>query len=224
MPVKMPALTKHYLFDFDGTLVDSMPYWADTMLKILDDNGISYPENTINIITPLGLIGTAEYFISLGLDKSKEEILALMREYLVPKYKEVIPAKEGVAHCLEVMKSLGIKLHILTASPHVFLDPCLKHNGIYGHFENIWSCEDFGTGKTDPVIYLKAAERIGTSVDNVTFLDDNLNADMTAVSAGMKVIGVYDDTSREAEAQIRASTHGYIRTFAELEEYLLQSF
>ena len=34
--------TKTYLFDFDGTLVDSMPYFVGLMLRILDENGVKY--------------------------------------------------------------------------------------------------------------------------------------------------------------------------------------
>ena len=52
---------KYYLFDFDGTLVDSMPYYAKAMLQILDENGISYPEDIVKTITPLGYGGTADY-------------------------------------------------------------------------------------------------------------------------------------------------------------------
>ena len=53
-----------YLFDFDGTLVDSMPTFCSAMLRILDENGICYENDIIKIITPLGLAGTAEYYIN----------------------------------------------------------------------------------------------------------------------------------------------------------------
>ena len=48
-----------YLFDFDGTLVDSMPAWETTMLRILNENHINYPPDIIKTITPLGFAGTA---------------------------------------------------------------------------------------------------------------------------------------------------------------------
>ena len=48
-----------YLFDFDGTLVDSMPTYGALMLRRLDENGISYGEDILKIITPLGFIDTA---------------------------------------------------------------------------------------------------------------------------------------------------------------------
>ena len=64
-----------YLFDFDGTLVDSMPTYVASMLRILDENGIPYEKDIVKIITPLGVKGTAEYFIELGVKKSLFEIV-----------------------------------------------------------------------------------------------------------------------------------------------------
>ena len=55
-----------YLFDFDGTLVDSMPSYVSVMLRILDENGIEYEDDIVKIITPLGYAGTAEYFKKMG--------------------------------------------------------------------------------------------------------------------------------------------------------------
>lgn len=54
-----------YLFDFDGTLVDSMPTYVSAMLRILDENNITYGDDIVKIITPLGLGGAADYFLPL---------------------------------------------------------------------------------------------------------------------------------------------------------------
>ena len=119
------------------------------------------------------------------------------------------------------MKKSGYKLHVLTASPHVWLDPCLVRNGIAELFENIWSCDDdFGKGKTDPDIYRSAAARIGTAVENVTFLDDNINADKAAKLSGMRVIGVYDKSTASDESDMRNITDGYVYDFSELQKML----
>ena len=207
---------QHYLFDFDGTLVDSMPTYAGVMLRILQENHIPYPENIIKIITPLGIPGTAEYFIGMGLCKPKEEIIATMIAYMVEEYTHRVPAKPHVIEALRQMKERGNGLHVLTASPHDTLDPCLKRLGIFDLFDNVWSCNDFGTTKADPAIYHMAAERIGVSVGEVIFLDDNFNADQTAKKAGMQVYGVYDDSSKEYIEEIKGITDRYIYDFTEL--------
>lgn len=207
---------KTYLFDFDGTLVDSMPTYIAAMLRIVDENNISYDEDLIKIITPLGVVGTAEYFIELGLDMPKEEIIDLMKQYMLDGYFYHIPAKENVISVLKQLKEQGASLNVLTASPHITLDACLKRLGIYDLFENVWSCNDFDTTKADPNIYRMVAERLGEKVENILFLDDNLNADKTAKTAGMIVCGVYDDSSKDYISEMKEITDYYIYDFSEL--------
>lgn len=207
---------KTYLFDFDGTLVDSMPTYIAAMLRILDENNISYDEDIIKIITPLGVVGTAEYYIELGLDIPQEEIIDLMKQYMLDGYFYHIPAKKNVISVLKQLKKEGASLNILTASPHITLDACLKRLGIYELFENVWSCNDFDTTKADPNIYRMIAERLGEKVENILFLDDNLNADKTAKSAGMIVCGVYDDSSKEYITEMKEIADHYIYDFEEL--------
>jgi len=213
-------MTKHFLFDFDGTLVDSMGHWAECMVGILDKYGIKYGPDIVSIITPLGGAGTIAYFQKIGLNLSTEQIAAEIDAILTPKYRDVIGEKTGVSHCLYALKAAGHSLHVLTASPHKWLDPCLSRLGLSDLFDNVWSSDDFGTGKTNPEIYTRVAEKIGARVEDITFLDDNINADKTAKIAGVKVIGVYDDSTKEDEAQMREVTDAYIYSFIDLENML----
>ena len=206
-----------YLFDFDGTLVDSMPTFVSTMLRILDENHISYDKDITKTITPLGLNGTAEYFIDkLGLQMSKEQLMLLMKEYMLDAYFHTIPAKANVIPVLQELKRRGASLNVLTASPHITLDACLKRLDMWDLFDNIWSCDDFSTTKADPDIYRRAAQKLNTTVENVLFLDDNYHADSVAKSAGMLVCGVYDDSSKDSVAEIQSVTDYYIYDFLEL--------
>ena len=210
-------MKKCYLFDFDGTLVDSMPTFVSVMLRILDENNIPYERDVIKVITPLGLNGTAEYFINqLGVKMSKEQLMMVMKDYMLDAYFYTIPAKKNVPEVLNTLKAQGASLNVLTASPHITLDACLKRLGLWELFDNIWSCDDFETTKADPDIYRRAAARMGSSVENVLFLDDNINADTVAKSAGMQVCGVYDDSSKDMVEQMKAATDFYIYDFKEL--------
>ena len=157
---------KFYLFDFDGTLVDSMPYWSKIMMDILNESKVKYPENILDIVCPLGYKGTAEYFINvLGLNAKVDDLVKQMTSQAHYNYINVIPLKEGVKDFLLRAKEKGISLNVLTASPHPMLDPCLKRVGVYDLFDNVWSCEDFLTTKTDPVIYDKVANKLVHTMD-----------------------------------------------------------
>ena len=206
-----------YLFDFDGTLVDSMPVYAATILRVLDENGADYPENVVKIVTPLGLAGAAEYFIrDLGVTRPLAELVAQMTAYMVEAYTYRVPAKPHVAEVLRALRARGNRLNVLTASPHDTLDPCLKRLALYDLFDHVWSCEDFGTTKADPEIYVRAAEQLGVPVGEMIFLDDNYNADLTAKKAGARVFGVFDESSADMEQSIRGITERYVRDFTEL--------
>ncbi|MBQ4087635.1 MAG: HAD family phosphatase [Clostridia bacterium] len=205
-----------YLFDFDGTLVDSMQQWSEKMLRILRDSGVSYPDDIIKIITPLGDNGTAEYFIRLGVPMTKQEMFDLMDYYAIKEYTYNIPAKPYVSETLHALKKAGHSLNVLTASPHKMLDVCLKRLELYDLFDNVWSCDDFGTTKSNPEIYIRAAEKMGCKVSECIFLDDNYGAVKTAKEAGMQTVAVYDDTSRDMEQEMRALADRYIFDFREL--------
>ncbi len=205
-----------FLFDFDGTLVDSMPTYAGVMLRILDEQGISYDEEIIKTITPLGFVGSAAYFRHLGVQMSEAMLIETMHAYAVPQYAQHIEAKPHVIDTLRVLKEQGCSLNVLTASPHASLDVCLKRLGIFDWFDHVWSCEDFETTKADPQIYIRAAECIGVPVGDVLFLDDNFNADVCAKQSGIGVCGVYDPSSAEYEQEIREVADEYIVDFSQL--------
>lgn len=205
-----------YLFDFDGTLVDSMPTFVSLMLRILDEYEIDYEDDVVKIITPLGYHGTAEYFRTLGIPATVNELVHRMNEYAYDEYARNIPAKATVSETLSELKKQGASLNVLTASPHKVLDPCLKRLGLWDLFDNVWSCDDFHTTKSDPRIYQLASERIGVPVDQIVFVDDNVNAVKTAKLAGMRSYGIYDESSKDFIEEMKRTSDKYITSFDEL--------
>ena len=205
-----------YLFDFDGTLVDSMPIYSQMMLDILSEQRVAHGEDLVKIITPLGYHDTAVYFRQLGVSEEKDVILKCMGDRMVDAYTHRVPAKSNVIEFLQQLKKRGCSLNVLTASPHLTMDPCLKRLGIYDWFDHVWSCEDFGLNKANPEIYHRAADKLGVPVEDVLFLDDNPNADRAAKQAGMKVCGVYDDFTAEFAEEMKRENDHYIVDFTEL--------
>ncbi len=210
-------MKKHLIFDFDGTLVDSMKQWGGKMLSVLNRNSIDYPDNIVEILTPLGDIGSAEYFIKeFGIKKSVPQLISEMDEYALSEYSYNIPAKETVEATLREFKSRGYSLNVLTASPHRMLDVCLKRLGLYDVFDNVWSCEDFDTTKSDVNLYHTVAGALGTTADNCILFDDNPHALATAKKSGMKIVGVYDESCNGKQDEIRSLSDFYITKFSEL--------
>jgi HAD superfamily hydrolase (TIGR01509 family) len=215
MEIKMK---KVHIFDLDGTLIDSMTQFPKANLRVLEEEGITPPEDVVNIITPLGYRGAAEYFIkTLGVKAScPEEIMKRVESYLIYDYTNNIPLKPFVKEYVIKLKKEGFKLYVLTASPHSCTDACLKRNGIFDLFDTVWSSDDFGITKANPEIYRMAAERIGCNIDDIMFYDDNFTALETAKKAGLTVAGVFDPASDDFKEKIVSISDRYVVTFEEL--------
>ncbi len=207
---------RRLLFDFDGTLIDSMPTFAGVMRRILTEQGMACDSAILKELSPLGLVGIARRMIEMGMRLPEEKIIALMAEYMVDEYVYRIPVKENVIETLKALKARGHKLSILTGSPHITLDPCAKRLGLTELFDHIWSCDDFGTTKSNPDIYKAVAEKLGVPTAEILFFDDNLDGLRAAKSTGVTVCGVYDASADDFTEEIREASAYYISDFSEI--------
>ncbi|MBE7001041.1 MAG: HAD family hydrolase, partial [Ruminococcaceae bacterium] len=206
----------HYLFDFDGVLANSMPVWANMFVNLLKEFDLPVPEDFVKTITPLGNRGAIRYSISLGVPLDEETCYQKSFATLMDAYSNKIPLKTHVAETLRRLKNEGHTLHVLTASPHVFIDPCLRRCGIYDLFDTVWSIDDFSYSKAQVEIYDEVVARLQTTREECIFLDDNLVCLTTARRAGIPSIGVFDETSREVAEDIKRVADRYIMDFSEL--------
>ena len=187
------------------------------MFRLLRMQGITPPEGLLRVITPLGDAGTLNYYQNnFKLTLSKEEMQNEMDNYALPKYAHEIPLKDNVLKYLKELKDNGVKLYILTASPHKAFEPCLKRLGILDMFEEAWCCDDFNMVKSDVNIYLEVAKKIGVKPQDITFFDDNKVAIQTAKKAGLHTIAVYDDSSINDKDEMKKIADYYSNEYADL--------
>ncbi len=185
-----------YIFDLDGTLVDSMSYFSRGMLSIANDAGMKYTDELIKILTPLGYVGGARYYVEqLGINDTVESICKKVRERLLPEYQHNILLKPGVKKYLESIHAAGGRLFVLTASPYIMAEASLRNNGVAHLFEKIWSVEDFGLTKSDTRLFLKVADTVGCRPEDIHYFDDSLIAAANAKKAGYDTYAVFDGQS-----------------------------
>ena len=202
------------IFDLDGTLIDSMPVWADRIYHLLDENKIAYPANILRTVAPMDNAAIADYLRDeLGLQMDAAEILARMQAFITADYR---PAKATVPETLIKLKKDGMRLHVLTASPHSLTDVCLKRLGLWTLFDTVWSCEDFSLPKTDTAIYLRVCKKIGAAPAACVFADDNLLALTTAKKAGLTVVGVADESDAADSESIRKIADWYVEKMEDI--------
>ncbi len=184
------------------------------VLSLLEEYGVPYGEDIVERLTPLGFKGIAKYYAEvLGVPLTPAEIYANFTEKLTVAYSQEIPLKRGVAEALRQLKEGGASLNVLTASPHIFTDACLKNNGVFDLFDNVWSAEDFGFLKSDERIYLEVAKRLSVRPADCVMVDDSIHVIQAAKRAGMYTIGVYEEAAKGHEAELRRVADEYVKDF-----------
>jgi HAD superfamily hydrolase (TIGR01509 family) len=212
-------MSRIWLFDLDGTLIDSMPTGVDIVLQFLRERGVSYPDNFIEIITPLGYKGISKYYAEkMGISMTAEEIFSVFQQRTFEEYGKNIPLKKGVKETLEALKTKGDRLFVLTASPNALIELSLKRLGVFDLFEETWSVEQFSWTKANKELFYEIAKKLGVATSDCIMVDDNANVLRVAKSAGMQTVGVYDEYSKAAQEEVRAAADYYVAQFDEFLE------
>ncbi len=204
----------NYLFDFDGTLVDSMDVAIDALLGFLKERGVQYPDNIVSVMLPLGYKGIAKYFAQeFALQGALEEIYGELVARLIRAYAQKVEANVGAVPFLRRLKEEGHGIYLLTGSPKEFFVPCLQRLGVYDLFDGCWSVAEFGKTKSEPALYEEVAKKIAARPQECVVVDDSEEALRTAKSVGMKTVGVYDKYSAHRENAIKEFVDEYVYDF-----------
>lgn len=207
-------MIKGVIFDLDGTLIDSMNVWYDTDRKFLKENGIDNPPDDISDrVKKLTIDKAAELFIrEFGLDCTVDYIIQRIEEIVHDEYFHNIPLKSGTAEVLDFLDSLDIPYGVATVTYRNLAESALKRLGIYHRMKFMLTSAEFPQGKKTPDMYLKCAEIMGLSPENILIVEDSLHCIETAKTAGFITAGVYDGLSAGDGSQIRSISDYYFDT------------
>ncbi len=202
------------IFDFDGTLFDSMFIWDTIGSDYLRSLGFMHSANLNQTFKTMSLPEAARYYQThYGITLSLEEIMEGVNRQAEAMYRTRVFLKLGVRNCLEKLQARGVRMSIATASDVHLVAMVLKNNHASDFFSDIISCTQVGAGKTKPIIYERAMERLGTQKEHTVVFEDSLHAIRTAKTAGFTVIGVQDAYEPDQES-IRRESDFYITDFA----------
>ena len=207
------------IFDFDGTLFDSMFIW-DNVGEIYLRSLKKEPKPSMREdVRALSLYQSACYFKQeYDLSLSVEEIMTGINQTIEHFYiYEVLP-KPGVADFLKRMHKAGISMCIATASDRYQIEAALSRCGMEHYFEAIFTCSEVGHGKDEPVIFQKAMEHFGADRSSAIVFEDAIHAIQTVKTDGFTVVAVFDD-SEKRQAEIRDLADCYIADFQHTEEF-----
>lgn len=188
------------IFDFDGTLFDSMFIWDTAGEVYLRSVGKGPEEGLQKVLKPMSLYQSAGYIKGhYNIPLSVEEIMDSINRTVEDFYFYTVQPKEGVITLLERLKENGVKMCIATATDRYQVDAALRRCGMEGFFSDIFTCTDVGCGKDEPVIFQKALKHLQTSRMDTIVFEDACHALRTAKMDGFITVAVYDSHEEEQE-------------------------
>ena len=178
---------KAYIFDFDGTLANTVEYHVKTFEDAFKEFGIDYDRE--KIIQNMGSFAEEIVKIAAKQDLSTSEAakIAHRKDELFLEIAGPHMLKERAISVLKMLKT-NYKLALATGSK---IEPIRK---IFGYnlelFDAIVSETDIKIGKPDPFIFEEAAHKLGEKPENCTVVEDAINGIIAAKRAKMQVIGI----------------------------------
>ncbi|MDO4173861.1 MAG: HAD family phosphatase [Eubacteriales bacterium] len=206
------------IFDLDGTLLDSMPYWESVGLRYLQEQNIQVMDAAAFALRlkTMTLPEAAEYFRrEFGVQAAVEEICTYIDHMIADDYRFRAPLKEGVREMLDALRRQSVRMCVASATNHALVEAALKRLEVMDYFSFVLTCGDLNTSKNLPYIFDECARRLGTRKESTAVFEDSLHCVVTASRAGYPVVGVYDASAASEEQEIRSLSSCYIRAWKE---------
>ena len=186
-------MLKGLIFDFDGTLFDSMFIWDTAGESYLRSIGKEPKADLQKVLKPMSLLQSAQYIREkYDIPLSVEDIMDGVNRTVEDFYFHTVEPKQGVIDFLEELHRRNIKMCIATATDRYQVEAALQRCKMRHFFSEIFTCTEVGSGKDRPEIFRKAMEYLQTDRSNTAVVEDAYHAAFTAKQDGFMVVGVYD--------------------------------
>lgn len=191
---------KAVIFDFDGTLADSMWIWPSIDEDYLKKFGIECPETLHTELEGKSPIECAKYFQEkFNINESEEAMMDAWNDMAAYNYEHKVFLKPGIESFLKKLKENGIKIGIGSSNFKELVVSALKNNGVLEYIDSIHVSSEVAAGKPAPDIYKLTAEDLGVKPRECLVFEDIVQGLLAGKRAGMKTVAVFDECSSEKQ-------------------------
>lgn len=187
---------KAVIFDMDGVLINSEPFWKQAEIRVFDSVGIDFlavgGEQTVGLrIDEVVAFWHAKYPWN---NKTKAAIVTEIMDEMVAIIKSEGEALSGVKEVLSQLKENNIKIGLGSSSYSVLIDATLSKLEIGKYFDYTLSAEELAYGKPHPEVYLNVAKKLNQDPGECLVIEDSFNGILSAKAAKMQVVAIPDGT------------------------------
>jgi HAD superfamily hydrolase (TIGR01509 family) len=178
------------LWDMDGTLVDTEPYWMGAEYALVAEHGGSWSEEQARGLVGNPLLVSADSLRHEGgVDLPREVIVERMLEHVVAEVRRHLPWRPGAQELLEALRTADVPCALVTMSYAVLADAVASALPP-GTFAAVVTGDQVRHGKPHPEPYLTAARLLGVAPEECVAIEDSTTGAASAHAAGAAVIAV----------------------------------
>ena len=189
----MPPSFRAVIFDLDGVLADSEPWWNQIDAKLLAEYGVTYHgEYHRNVLGVSYRVAVEFYKNAFHIAAPVEELMRRRGEIATEFFAKRVGLFPSAKATLEQLREMKLHLAVATSSVSNSARPFLERTGIARFFETIITGDEIGRGKPHPDIYLRTAEKLGVPASACLVIEDALSGIAAAKAAKMRVAAIPD--------------------------------
>ena len=192
-PQRDPALPEALLWDMDGTLVDTEPYWIACEQELLGGLGVRWThEHALQLVgsaLPEAAAVIRDHVLAEGGPRlDPERIVTDLLAGVVAKVRVAVPWRPGALQLLTAARGAGVRLALVTMSYRSLADVVAAL--VPGGFDVVVAGDEVERGKPHPDPYLRAAELLGVPAPACVALEDSPTGVRSAEAAGCATVAV----------------------------------
>jgi HAD superfamily hydrolase (TIGR01509 family) len=189
LPLAPALLPAAVLWDMDGTLVDTEPYWMQAEIELVASfGGIWTAQDGLSLVGS-GLWQTASLLQARGVALSQDEIVSRLTDRVMEQIVVEVPWRPGALELLAELKAAGVRTALVTMSVRRMAELVVSA-APPGTFDIIVAGDQVSHSKPHPEPYLRGAELLGVSAADCIAIEDSVPGLESAALAGAVCIGV----------------------------------
>lgn len=186
----MSRLPAAVLWDMDGTIVDTEPYWIAAEYEIVEMHGGTWSLDHGKAVVGKDLLDTGAYVRDNGpVPLTPHEIVEMLLDRVIASVRREIPWRPGARELLADCRAAGAATALVTMSWRRFATEVVDALPP-DSFDTLVVGDDVEKGKPHPDPYLLAAERLGVDPRDCLAVEDSPTGVASALAAGCSVLAV----------------------------------
>lgn len=185
-------MIKAVIFDMDGILINSEPFWQASEYKVFGSLGLDVNKNLFEQFMGKRIdeVVACMYKVTPWDKVSQEQVVEDIMDSVIQFVKEDGKALPGVRETLKTLQESSLKIALASSSKMKIINAVLDKLELREYFEIVHSAEYEEYGKPHPQIFISTANMLQVDPSECLVIEDSINGVISALGACMKCIAV----------------------------------